>query len=61
VLQLSVPLLAAAGGTALLGEEPSLRLVLGGAAILAGVSLAVLRRQPIQGAEIHVAPTAPRM
>jgi drug/metabolite transporter (DMT)-like permease len=47
VLQLSVPLLAAAGGTALLGEKPSLRLVLGGAAILAGVSLAVLRR-PIQ-------------
>jgi drug/metabolite transporter (DMT)-like permease len=49
VLQLSVPLLAAAGGTALLGEKPSLRLVLGGAAILAGVSLAVLRR-PIQNA-----------
>jgi drug/metabolite transporter (DMT)-like permease len=50
VLQLSVPVLAAAGGAALLGEKPALRLVLGGAAILTGVSLAVLQRRPIQNA-----------
>ena len=47
LLQLSVPAFAAAGGAALLGETPSLRLVLGGAAILTGVALAMLpRRQP---------------
>ena len=45
LLQLSVPVLAAAGGAALLGEAPALRLVLGGAAILSGVALAVLPRR----------------
>ncbi len=43
VLQLAVPVLAAAGGAVLLGEKPGLRLVLGGAAILTGVAIAVLR------------------
>ena len=45
-LQLAVPVLAAAGGMALLGERPSLRLALGGAAVLGGVALAVVRRRP---------------
>ena len=45
LLQLAVPVLAAAGGLLLLGETPALRLVLGGAAILAGVALAVLPRR----------------
>lgn len=44
VVQLAVPVLAAAGGVALLGEHPSLRLVGAGAAILGGVALALLGR-----------------
>jgi len=44
LLQLAVPVLAALGGIALLGEKPSLRLASGGAAILAGVALAIFRR-----------------
>jgi drug/metabolite transporter (DMT)-like permease len=45
VLQLSVPAIAAAGGVALLGEHLTLRIVLGGGAILGGVGLAVIRRR----------------
>jgi drug/metabolite transporter (DMT)-like permease len=45
VLQLSVPAIAAAGGVALLGEHLTLRIVLGGSAILGGVGLAVIRRR----------------
>jgi drug/metabolite transporter (DMT)-like permease len=41
IVQLSVPVLAAAGGVLLLGERLSARLVLAGIAILAGVALAV--------------------
>jgi drug/metabolite transporter (DMT)-like permease len=41
VLQLLVPVLAAAGGVALLGERVSLRLVLCATAILGGVALAI--------------------
>lgn len=44
VLQLLVPVLAAAGGVLLLGEVASLRLVLAGAAILGGVALAIAGR-----------------
>ncbi len=44
ILQLLVPVIAAAGGVLLLGEVASLRLVLAGAAILGGVALAVLGR-----------------
>jgi drug/metabolite transporter (DMT)-like permease len=45
VLQLSVPVLAAAGGVLLLGEVLTARLVVAGAAILAGIALAT-RREP---------------
>lgn len=41
VVQLAVPVLAAVGGWALLGEEPSARLVGAGALTLGGVALAV--------------------
>lgn len=44
ILQLLVPVLAAGGGILLLGETASLRLVAAGAAILAGVALAVRAR-----------------
>jgi drug/metabolite transporter (DMT)-like permease len=42
LVQLSVPALAAAAGVLLLGEPPSLRLIVSGAVILGGVALAVL-------------------
>ena len=42
VVQLLVPVVAAAGAVALLGERPSQRLLLAGSAILGGVVLAVL-------------------
>lgn len=45
IVQLSVPVLAAAGGVVLLGERPTLRLVVAGAAILGGVALAVAGRR----------------
>ena len=41
IVQLSVPVLAASGGVALLGESPSGRLVGAGLAILGGVALAL--------------------
>lgn len=41
VVQLSVPVLAAIGGVALLDEEPTLRLVLSSALILGGIGLAI--------------------
>lgn len=44
ILQLLVPVLAAAGGILLLGEIASLRLFVAGAAILGGVALAILGR-----------------
>jgi drug/metabolite transporter (DMT)-like permease len=46
VLQLLAPALAAAGGVALLGERITLRILAGGAAILCGVGIAVLRSAP---------------
>jgi drug/metabolite transporter (DMT)-like permease len=46
VLQLLVPVLAATGGMLLLGEHVTPRLLVGGAAILGGVALTVLRRNP---------------
>jgi drug/metabolite transporter (DMT)-like permease len=44
IVQLAVPVLAAAGSVALLGEPLTGRLLLGGCAVLAGVAIAVLRR-----------------
>ena len=50
-VQLSVPVLAAAGGVLLLHEALTARLLLAGAAILGGVALVVLTRRTIQGVE----------
>jgi drug/metabolite transporter (DMT)-like permease len=44
VVQLTVPVLAAAGGVLVLGEEPGLRLLSCGALVLGGVALSVLGR-----------------
>lgn len=44
-VQLSVPVIAAIGGIALLGESPSWRLAFAGAAVLGGIALA-LKRSP---------------
>jgi drug/metabolite transporter (DMT)-like permease len=46
VVQLSVPVLAAAGGSLLLSEPLTLRLVLCAAAILGGISLVIVRDRP---------------
>lgn len=46
VLQLSVPVITAAGGVLLLGEPPSLRLLACGAAVLGGMLVVVRSRQP---------------
>jgi drug/metabolite transporter (DMT)-like permease len=44
VAQVAVPVLAAAGGVVLLGEPLTIRLILSGAAVLAGIGLVVSRR-----------------
>ena len=44
-VQLSVPVIAAAGGVLLLSEELSTRLVVSGVAILGGIGLALLGRK----------------
>lgn len=44
-VQLSVPVLAAAGGIAFLGEPVTLRLVLASAAILGGIALVILEKK----------------
>jgi drug/metabolite transporter (DMT)-like permease len=46
VVQLLVPVLAALGGVAFLGEQMTLRLVVAGALVLGGVALAVVKRPP---------------
>lgn len=43
-VQLSVPVLAAAGGIAFLGEQLTLRFVLASAAVLGGIALVILER-----------------
>ena len=50
VAQLSVPVIAALGGAALLGEAPSLRLALAGALVLGGVAISLLPARRGQGA-----------
>nr|WP_315188318.1 DMT family transporter [uncultured Albidiferax sp.] len=49
-VQLSVPVLAALGGIAFLGESASLRLVLASVAILGGIGLVIWQKQRVQGA-----------
>lgn len=44
-VQLSVPIIAALGGIALLGETMTLRLALAGIAILGGIALVVMKRE----------------
>jgi drug/metabolite transporter (DMT)-like permease len=44
VVQLAVPVIAAIGGIALLGESPSITLVAGGAAIVGGLALTIRSR-----------------
>ena len=47
-VQLSVPVIAAAGGVALLGEPLTVRLVLAAAAVLSGIALVIVQRQRAQ-------------
>jgi drug/metabolite transporter (DMT)-like permease len=47
--QLSVPVIAALGGIAFLGESATLRLVLASIAILGGIALVILKVQPEPG------------
>jgi drug/metabolite transporter (DMT)-like permease len=47
-VQLSVPVIAALGGTALLGEPLTPRLLASSAAILGGISLVIARRQAVK-------------
>ncbi|EWH03831.1 DMT family transporter [Halomonas sp. BC04] len=49
-VQLSVPVIAAAGGVVMLGESISLRLVLASIAILGGIALVILEKQHAHGA-----------
>lgn len=49
VVQLSVPVIAIAGGVVLLGESAGVRLLVGAALVLGGIALAVLRRQRGKG------------
>jgi drug/metabolite transporter (DMT)-like permease len=44
VAQLTVPVIALAGGAAVLGEAPGPRLILAGAVVLGGVWLSLVRR-----------------
>ena len=45
MVQLAVPVLAAAGGTILLSEVVSLRLIVAGMAILGGICIAVFGKE----------------
>ncbi|UHD14713.1 DMT family transporter [Thiocapsa bogorovii] len=48
-VQLSVPVIVAIGGVALLGEPITLRLVLASAAVLGGIALVILERDRVRG------------
>jgi drug/metabolite transporter (DMT)-like permease len=54
-VQLSVPVIAALGGIVFLGETITLRLALASVAILGGIALVILERQPANGVQ-QVAP-----
>ncbi|MGA9991996.1 MAG: EamA family transporter, partial [Thiobacillaceae bacterium] len=58
-VQLSVPVIAALGGIAFLGESVSLRLVLASVAILGGIALVILERQYAAGGQQAALPDAP--
>lgn len=49
-VQLSVPVIAAVGGVAFLGEPLTLRMVLAAAAVLAGIALVIVQRRRAQPA-----------
>ena len=55
-VQLSVPVIAALGGIAVLGESVTLRLVLTSVAILGGIALVILEKQGVNG--VHQAAPA---
>jgi drug/metabolite transporter (DMT)-like permease len=55
-VQLSVPVIAALGGIAVLGESVTLRLVLTSVAILGGIALVILEKQEVNG--VHQAAPA---
>jgi drug/metabolite transporter (DMT)-like permease len=59
-VQLSVPVLAALGGIAVLGESVTLRLVLASTAILGGIALVILERQKTNVAQPPHAADSPR-
>ncbi len=46
IVQLSVPVIAAVGGVIFLGESITIRLVLASSAILGGIALVIMRKQP---------------
>ena len=50
IVQLSVPVIAALGGIAFLGETLTLRLALASAAILGGIALVILEKRALRGA-----------
>ncbi len=50
-IQLSVPVIAALGGIAFLGEPITLRLTLASIAILGGIALVILEKQHTNGTQ----------
>ena len=48
IVQLAVPLVAAAGGIALLGEHPTLRLAVATVAILSGIAMTLFGRRAVR-------------
>jgi len=48
IVQLSVPVIAAVGGIIFLGESITLRLAFAASAILGGIALVIIRRQPAE-------------
>ncbi len=59
-VQLSVPVIAALGGIAFLGESMTLRLVLASAAILGGIALVILTKTKASGGQSATAQAAMR-
>ena len=56
-VQLSVPVIAALGGVVILGEPITLRLVLASVAILGGIALVILEKQPANNSAQQIAPS----